>query len=292
MELRLDIVELLDVFSLLSWGATSLANRKICTRLLRIRFRQLLLSITDDPDSLANAMRSHNVVISGSQALQFFLGATEWKPTDIDFYIPDTQFESFLQHLIHAHSASVTLAYNPHYRTCGGIKRVMRLSTPYGSIDCVRSQSNCALVPITRFWTTVLMNWVGPDSCGCAYPSLTKQRRGLIAARGFGPSEEQALQKYLSRNFAFASSANTWLPVCTSDPCMRDRFLCMSQPRFFGDSGSLVAHYDPFDVPRSAVPFCGANVVWRLTDNACPGLCHVTALLRRRMLYYTALLLF
>ncbi|KAJ3559978.1 hypothetical protein NM688_g10 [Phlebia brevispora] len=90
-----------------------------------------------------------------------------------------------------------------------GITEVATLRKGDRKIDVVRNQSTSALYAITRFWSTLQMNYIGAHGFCCAYPSLTSQRVGIInplVMTSEGVPRRYILpliEKYSQRGYAF-----------------------------------------------------------------------------------------
>ncbi|KAI0698756.1 hypothetical protein C8Q76DRAFT_589110, partial [Earliella scabrosa] len=126
-------------------------------------------------------------VISGSVALQFFLDDATWAPRDMDIYVPDHKWNEFIRALKRLGFRSAlqdTFDFTPSgHVAINGIKELRRFSSPTGrAVDVIRSYFRNPLPPLYYFWSTLLVNFIGPGGCVCAYPALTLQRRGVLKA--------------------------------------------------------------------------------------------------------------
>ncbi len=284
----------MDAFSLLRWGATSYCNRIIAGKTLHNRFKNILRSIVEDIDPLIEAMRSFGVIIGGTAALLFFQHDSNWAPIVVDFYVPDEHFAAFQRHLLLHHGATVVGQEMETEYILRGIKEIVLLLAPGGTVNLVRSMSDSAFFPLTQTWTTLLMNWVGPDACGSAYAQLTSCRRGLIGYQPLGSRIRKAMRVFTDRKYDFAFKQSDWHNPQYNGHCPCDLWTCPAQARHFCDSGALVARYEPFCCKvehRRALPVPPGlpnAVIWRLSAGLCLNGCHQSDLLAEGVLSFSA----
>lgn len=169
-----------------------------------------------------------------------------------------------------------------------------------------RSYTNSASAPLTRSVCTALSNFVTPYGFGCSHPALTLVRRALLADQEIPhiiPSDHAIINRLLEHRFSMAVSPAAWPEFRrphhlegSDDPdvayteftedgqvinladdhvvakeCWRDRYVCPSQGRYFGDRGSFVDFFDPLGgdevhcVDNNITPF-GPMAIWRVTS--------------------------
>ena len=120
------------------------------------------------------------------------------------------------------------------------------------------SESLSAITPITRTWCTALVNYVTETSFGCAYPQLTLRRLTVVAdmcLTGMSLEERQTMDAMMAAGFTFAFHPAQLLE--TDDraldaeelprglyPCLRAKYVCPAQGRYFGDVASRVSCKD------------------------------------------------
>ncbi|KAI0698764.1 hypothetical protein C8Q76DRAFT_592175, partial [Earliella scabrosa] len=131
-------------------------------------------------------LRAYGAVISGSLALRFFLTQDTWEIGDMDVYVPDHKYEDFIAAITNPDG----LAFRPQpprsdrrgpSSSGTGIKEVRRYTTPsMQEVDVIRSPTRNAIVALHAFWSTLVMNFIAPDACCCAFPRGTLSRRGLL----------------------------------------------------------------------------------------------------------------
>ncbi|KAF9462240.1 hypothetical protein BDZ94DRAFT_1261854 [Collybia nuda] len=169
-------------------------------------------------------------VISGSTALHFLLRDTHWKPGDFDVYAPfgtgytvakwltdhagyrmisdGSRNFSFRPHMvalprgnIHEEDLGfVTARHNiriprpdkPHYEMPGSnIYRVFKLCKGASTfVDVIESSQLSFLPSILQFHSTLVMNYLTPESLVVLYPALTLRREGVLQYREASTLEE------------------------------------------------------------------------------------------------------
>lgn len=66
------------------------------------------------------------------------------------------------------------------YADWAGVHRVVRMRRGSVRIDVFCSKTDAALLPITYSWGTAVMNYLGADKWGCAYPTMTQSGQCLV----------------------------------------------------------------------------------------------------------------
>ncbi|KAI0713791.1 hypothetical protein C8Q76DRAFT_586439, partial [Earliella scabrosa] len=133
-------------------------------------------------------LRACGGVISGSVALQYFLPDEQWIPGDMDVYLPDRMFDTFLSVIVRdprIQFVPIPNSLPPRKRSSergvNGIKDVVRFQTKdRREVDVIRSAANNPCLPLTSFWSTLLINFLTPDGCVCGFPSPTFVRTGAL----------------------------------------------------------------------------------------------------------------
>ncbi|KAI0745904.1 hypothetical protein C8Q76DRAFT_569002, partial [Earliella scabrosa] len=146
---------------------------------------------------------------------------------------------------------------------------------------------------ISRSPTTAHMTFFTEHTFACAYPALTFSRRAIMADLRMDSrcETDPVVMEALTRaGFEFTVNPAHWpeykMPEGSVNPsntyaCLRERFLCPVQGRYFGDRGSFVGFLDPLARdPRSIraanVPPFGSMVAWRLfTSYDCAESCDI-----------------
>ncbi|KAF8225557.1 hypothetical protein L208DRAFT_419391 [Tricholoma matsutake] len=190
-------------------------------------------------------------VISGSTALHFILRDSHWRPGDFDLYTPFGTGYAVVRWLVvnegyeivsdgssnfAFHPATVPMPASagpcdwltdfdsdilsappkcrPDYDFPNpNIYRVYKLSSSNNTfIDVVESLTPSFLPTITKFHSTLVMNYLTPTSIVVLYPTLTFKREGILQYRG--GVEQGYVQKYEARGFTLHSH-----PVDRRQPC-------------------------------------------------------------------------
>lgn len=165
------------------------------------------------------------------------------------------------------------------YRAC------LFLTITGRQIRLLWSDSDSVLLPIAASPSTALINFVGADSFGCAYPALTLNRRGL--RRKFSElnqCDNDVLHGLMGpAQFALRRFPRTVPNASRTFPCTRQSFTCQHQGRFFGDDGSLVQLFEPHRLTVRGLredhqPPFGIAAAWRFSINSiqCEGSCSTT----------------
>ena len=186
-------------------------------------------------------------------------------------------------------------AWNPHQPTAYQFRSPMERT-----IRVISSHNQSPLTPITYYPTTALFNYFDEFSFTCAYRNLTMNQRAMVpelwtlnkeaAGRvehirkhgGFEQSQRSTALSWPAAPLAFQNVFGVWGGT-TDDQlperaCLRRRYLCPGQSRFFGDQGSLVEFFAPHltDQPVMAhwgfAPY-GTTPVWRMQGADCDRDC-------------------
>ncbi|KAI0709398.1 hypothetical protein C8Q76DRAFT_799407 [Earliella scabrosa] len=262
-DILIAIMENSDIFMLAQWRLTSKTNYTVVATILRDRYRTCISPFVANIDAFNTLLRACGAVISGSVALQFFLPDDAWTPGDLDIYVADRMFDTFITAVMQD-----ALNFHPLPRTSrtrrrrsgtpglNGIRDVLRFRTSTGrSIDIVRSATNSPITPIRTFWTTLLMNFITPDACACGFPTATLARTG--AFRGNPAFEKDALAKakYDLRGFNFVGGRQSRY---IADPSTWDF-------DYFGDINAMILGFrlQPKD-SLGACPVIRTKRGWRI----------------------------
>ena len=150
-------------------------------------------------------LRLHDAVVSGSVALAFFSSPVTWVPGDLDVYVSDSAYPSFVvdleRHFPLSLEADMPSRRPFHY---AGIKGVRRYCTPSGRrMEIIRSASSNPVSPLLYFWSSAVVNFITPHGAVCGYPKHTLIGEGFL--RDARPSRKvvSARAKYEARGFKF-----------------------------------------------------------------------------------------
>ncbi len=199
-----------DIVTLVRWRRTCKAYFATVALLLRARFKETVHPfVGPQVNELSAAMRENGALISGSVALHFFTDDATWQPGDIDIYVPDRQFDSFVSCVTSIDglafrsqsdmppSGDVALSH-----AVNGIKEVRSFRSKTGlKVDVIRSPVQNPVFPLQFYWTTLLMNIITPDGCLCGYPARTMAGEGVARGAMLTQKEEAAAEKYFRRGY-------------------------------------------------------------------------------------------
>lgn len=229
----------------------------------------------DHPDAVRGAMRSTGSVLSGSAALAWIDRSCQWSPRDLDFFCPYDLFFQFIDHLMRTMQVvdytRYTITPNRHgkeYRFRRGVCERVTLASSKVKIDIYRSVTVSALYPLPFFHSTLLMNFVGADSFGVAYPSLTLTRRAVTHSRLLGSKDIRSVSKFCLRGYRFRESIFA-LRYGTDEVCKGRKNGCPVALRSFGDGGSLTVSW----ASHSQLDPLRWNVQWVMGGEPCGGYC-------------------
>ncbi|KAH7917805.1 hypothetical protein BV22DRAFT_984741, partial [Leucogyrophana mollusca] len=153
-------------------------------------------------------LRMTSSVVSGSVALRMFLptASVQWQTTDMDIYVPRSQFIIVMAYLVHHKYQAVHLGGNRPPYSQSSIHTVATMVNGHRKVDIVASITENAIRPIFQFHSTMVMNYIAADGFFAAYPKLTSQYRALLNVMSMRDGRQtlgslQALVKYKKRGF-------------------------------------------------------------------------------------------
>lgn len=73
-------------------------------------------------------------------------------------------------------------------------------------VNVIASHSTNPITPLRHFWSTLMINFLTPDACVCAFPSATLERRGLTRVHPLNRRERLAMDRQVERGFSFDES--------------------------------------------------------------------------------------
>lgn len=155
--------------------------RDAVTTEMRARFIRILMRFFENPTRFIEVLDQHASVVSGSTALNFLEGRSDWEANDLDVYTPFDQFDAVRHYLLHvegfreawvetrteqprvAGAARLGMLGRADYDRSlveTGILRVASLRKGDWKVDVIQSRSQSALYAISRFWSTLQMNFI------------------------------------------------------------------------------------------------------------------------------------
>lgn len=114
VEIIVIVIHLSDWKGLMTWRAVCRAFFKVVGSLMRRRYEAHVEPYVSDIPLFDSIMRRHGAIISGSTALRFFMPNDQWSPRDLDIYVPDAHWTSFL------HAVRAADGLNWQLRGCKG----------------------------------------------------------------------------------------------------------------------------------------------------------------------------
>lgn len=86
------------------------------------------------------------------------------------------------------------------------IINLLQFKTPKEQyVDVIRSPTNNPVVAINRFWSSLVMNFLTPDSCVCGFPNSTLSRIAMLKP-DLVPRDNKAIVKYIKREFKMSDT--------------------------------------------------------------------------------------
>lgn len=192
-----------------------------------IRYRQnpmlLLKRLVDEPEVLLLGMGFAGVLLSGSQATEYFYPGIVSKGSDWDFYCPSSyilvhKFETFMEGMgvkwirrIDANEDIGNRDGNPYYNldtTIGKVKHNNVVHTVQLIRDSKRNGNAFNL--IVQFHSSIVQCFISAYGAVCMYSNLTMRGRSIAWDSRVGSSEEKengqkARSKYISRGIKYTS---------------------------------------------------------------------------------------
>ncbi|KAI0715427.1 hypothetical protein C8Q76DRAFT_693197 [Earliella scabrosa] len=284
------ITDYMDMPTLLQWKGACRGSQEHAIKALQKSLHHLLRRFLPATRELLRIVTECRAMLSGIFALAFLLRDVNVETESLDIYINDVHFQNFLEYLLYSPFVSRHLQFHgmaellrPH-RQQRAVRRFALFTTTTGRrLRLHESTTLTACSPISRSWTSALINFVTETSFGCAYPQLTFHKRAIFAdmwLTGMTVEERRILTHLHDLGFTVVFHPGQWddhgeqstSPRYNNTalfPCFRHLYNCPDQGRYFGDPGSLVAFIDPVlhgpavALQRSTPPF-GTMAAWRL----------------------------
>lgn len=288
------ITDHLDISSLMRWRQTCTINYSHSTASLRRSLTVIMNPFLSRPTILLQIITQFKGVIGGEVALAYIRRDLKFQPRTIEICASTSLHEplciAILSHpeLLPDIACADVITPRYPYSLRRDIVESLRIRLRNDqTIYIHRSSTESPLSPIARASCTALMNYVSPDSFGCAYPRLTLDNKALqsqTTSKNAGDLSilDQHIQKILTTlNFDIATDPATWpryrmwsqTPATVTDykPCWRSHYICPEQARYFGDRGSIVEFIDPLlqsptSLRANSAPPFRMTVIWRLSS--------------------------
>lgn len=264
---------------LIQWRATSRSNFVVVDTVLKKRYAAHVKPFVSDVSRLNDILRITGAIISGSVALHFLLDDEEWEPGDLDVYVADHQYDTFVDlatapnglgfqleprhpntvdSTVHSPALEPGSLPEEHWTSgdgIAGIKEVRRFRSPTGRfIDVVRSPVRNPLAPLQAFWSTLVVNFLSPDGCGCGFPAGTFRRKGIAKSGFLTYRDHIAIDKYDTRGFITMYDPWGEHPETAEHPAYTA----------FGDLDAAVIYFRPrVESPYPNLPvYCTSDGCW------------------------------
>jgi len=203
-------------------------------------------------------MRRTGAVVSGSAALAL-IHPQQFLPNDIDFYVLPFAFAGVLRY-VEDHGYKIKpfdrSLCNYYHQNIVVIKLVHPVS--HKSVNVTTGLDNHVVKLITRFHSTLVMNYLSWFGLVDLYPEWTMEKRGLIVTDN--PASRGCHAKYVERGYTlyrdvFQLTEPLEEHICSFDP------YCPTSVRSLHDGHSLV---EPFD--SNGFPFkkSDRDMAWSL----------------------------
>ena len=207
--------------------------------------------------------QTYDAYISGSFPLYLAMREGSWQPGDIDVYISYHAYDAFVAAFVEKMNATkvelkgrasaegkLEVSYGV------AIDYVQKYRTAHANFDLIRSVDK-ALLPITKFHSTVVTNVLTYDHLLVVFPQLTLNKMGI---KGDGLETERvevALKKYEQRGFTFKTK-NLYGPVANYSGGLRIAFDGTTRTMVEGDG-----LYEDFGYEAAAMRWCRTITHWK-----------------------------
>ncbi len=294
LDVILLVIECSDIDVLVAWRRCGAALARHVTRLLRSLFQAIIEHYLPHSTPFIQLLRTHDAVVVDEAALAFFLRDRSLLRHECVVSVLSTQVEAFQEQLRRAYDlrpvsdASTSLIPSAQTTLLSTTRsRYIRLRVV--GIHHMNPSLETAVASVAAAPHTGLVNFVGADVFGCAYPALTL-RRSAFLRWGWAANNQSDRRAILvlsaQGRFTFSQpscpvlhSPQPRLPdVITSDPWIGSPYACECAIRHFGDSSSLVDVFHRRDdqdlrLLHAAVDGIPAGIVpgwrWPVRHEAC-----------------------
>lgn len=244
---------------LLGYALETKTTAELVDEYFKSQWIETLDRVTGDGDAMRTIMRTTGAVISGGFALKFLDPGSDYVPGNLNCYVPTQGYHAFLTFLVVSMGADIVSQDDfrrnygkPHPYRFGnqtgdtGIadRRLLRIGETL--LDIVCSNSPSPLLPIAKFHSTAVMNFISAEGFCIAYPISVLQRVAFTAARRMRSNDRAFLQKYHDRGFLVFPSPHSLAKFpCDVSGCYAEGF-CAAQRRFFTDQHCITVIFDRF----------------------------------------------
>lgn len=276
------VINTLSFADMAAYGATTKSNFAIMQCAVLQRVRKILEDFGIPFTTFMDMMDVHQAVISGSMALYMFDPSQDWRPNDMDLYIPRYRLRRVLFRLRVMGFVPVWGTTVRHqYRRVNAIASVTKLTNGDRTIDVIESWFTSPFAPIFKFHLTAVMNFVSSEGFFSSYPKLTNERRALknpISFINSVPSSRtiECYEKYEAWGYELALNSKEWEGEEEESHHCRLSWRCPHTIRHMFDGGCLFIDFSdervPWDIESAVAQRCFDDrraIIWHLGGRVC-----------------------
>ena len=286
--IRLALLRNMDLMTLFAWRTCSRRNYIEAADELRESLRLLLADFVPSPASLLSLVTRERALISGLFAIRYMLRDESLVVDCLDIYVGSVQFHSFIddfaddQSLSGYQTSCTLLTHRDRYAYTRQTTHCLEVRLSSGKIINIHASATAsACHAIACSPSSLGTSFVTEFCIATAYPRLTLQRRGIICLDRLSESRKSELDVYErleEHGFRFQEDPTAWPDYSDGAGnsqgfgCLRARYLCPQQGRYFGDGGSMVVIMDRFSMglaelkARNLPPY-GFMAAWRMASS-------------------------
>ncbi|KAI9061419.1 hypothetical protein FKP32DRAFT_1678151 [Trametes sanguinea] len=227
------ILRYLDFPSLMTLRCLNRNLLILGTAELKSNLHELLRHYLANPDDFVEHMKNTYAYIGGHVALEWFQRVQKLSTQPLQLFTPRHSFTSLIIHLQKRQCLNL-IGFSDCVPQNAGFTTSARLSGPFTEIIVYRSSDDSPLTPLVRGACTALMCYIGAHRYGVLWPRLTFAHRGLVSQADI---EDPDYNSTIGLgDFDFKLFPWMWPEYSEKQTCLRQHFLCPSQPRFLDDN--------------------------------------------------------
>ncbi|KIM24318.1 hypothetical protein M408DRAFT_234538 [Serendipita vermifera MAFF 305830] len=258
-EITPNISSFLSLQDCLSLSQTCKTTRIWQKRVLLYKTNSLLEPFVKNPKELRDIMNQTGSIVSGSSALWLICGfPKEWSAGDLDMYCAKGQGHILVKYFrtqgyqVIPPPVIETGGLGSSFFSTSGLHSATKLERKGRKVNILESPTDSALHPLTRFHSSVVMNYITSSEIGVLYPTLTLRNIAIVQTKTSQRGGHWKQKYETQRGF----SIYKYHPMATSK-------VCPKRLRFIGDVHSLVA---AFDEPATLDP--NQNISWNFRESS------------------------
>ncbi|KAI0730636.1 hypothetical protein C8Q76DRAFT_792787 [Earliella scabrosa] len=256
----------LDLRDLMTFRTCCRTTLGLVEQELRRTLLKLLLDFVETPEVLVTEVTAWRAYFGGDLAQAFIRRTTTSSTQPLQIYAP--RYHAFLvvEHL-ESHHHAVHRPPTPAERFEWATHRprdtlsITRLQTPKGMVHVYTSTEVDATLPITRSWSSHLVNYVNGAHFGSAFPTLLVAGRALLGRQAW--DERRRLREAAEQGIEVRLEVRQW-PDVQVEGCGANKWMCAAHPRSLTDPGAMCARFQPL-MERPL----GPKASWRLAVRPC-----------------------